>query len=403
MRQPIPKSHLILAAVLASFSLQALAQTSFERINDGIPTGPTEPPRGGQACTLSGGGDGANVVVDPGFEAGTPNPSWTEASTNFGTPLCTVADCGTGGGTGPFAGTWWAWFGGIGAAETASVSQSITIPTGDAELQFQFEVPVCNGGAGDFIEVTLDGDVLMTHTCADGLIDPYELQTIDVSAYADDGTYDLVFNSVSGSSGSADNFFVDDVIVCATGAEPPPPPGPDVVVGFLFEGTVTGISGSAAWASDMRMDLTGPSGSTVGVGGFDDPGPVDWDFDGSGSTDDGTYSSDHSGVFLPDGTQATGQWTIDFRNDWSGGSNTQSWTGTVVTLILGDGTEVPLTLDDADYPPGEGMTFVFDVEGGGGDGEIPESQPVPVNSPWALALLVLLIAGLGLVVVRRMA
>lgn len=50
---------------------------------------------------------------DSGFEAGTPNPYWTEASINFGSPLCTVATCGSGGGTGPHTGSWWAWFGGI--------------------------------------------------------------------------------------------------------------------------------------------------------------------------------------------------------------------------------------------------------------------------------------------------
>ena len=53
----------------------------------------------------------ANVVQDGGFEAGTPNPFWTEASTNFGTPLCDEAGCGNGGGTSfPLTGSWWAWF-----------------------------------------------------------------------------------------------------------------------------------------------------------------------------------------------------------------------------------------------------------------------------------------------------
>ncbi|GEM_PF-3349709 len=34
---------------------------------------------------------------------------------------------------------------------------------------------------------------------------------------------------------------------------------------------------------------------------------------------------------------------------------------------------------------------------------LPETQPVPVNSPWALALLILVLAGLGVVAVRRFA
>ncbi|NKI34199.1 IPTL-CTERM sorting domain-containing protein [Wenzhouxiangella sp. XN79A] len=36
-------------------------------------------------------------------------------------------------------------------------------------------------------------------------------------------------------------------------------------------------------------------------------------------------------------------------------------------------------------------------------GGLPESQPVPVNSPWALALMMLVLAGLGIVAVRRFA
>ncbi|QLQ07277.1 MAG: hypothetical protein HZY76_15420 [Anaerolineae bacterium] len=71
----------------------------------------------------------ANVVADGGFEAGTPNPFWTEYSLNFGTVLCDAASCGTGAGTSyPRTGDWWAWFGGIAAYEAGSVSQSVTIP-----------------------------------------------------------------------------------------------------------------------------------------------------------------------------------------------------------------------------------------------------------------------------------
>lgn len=39
---------------------------------------------------------------------------------------------------------------------------------------------------------------------------------------------------------------------------------------------------------------------------------------------------------------------------------------------------------------------------GGGPG-LPETQPVPVNSPWALVLLMLVLAGVGIVAVRRFA
>ena len=85
----------------------------------------------------------AQLILDSGFEAGDPWPSWTtQSSTNFDTPLCDVGLCGTGNGTAPpFAGGNWAWFGGIDAPETATLGQSITIPSGvTATLTFQLRI-----------------------------------------------------------------------------------------------------------------------------------------------------------------------------------------------------------------------------------------------------------------------
>ena len=72
-----------------------------------------------------------NVIVDGGFETGgIPNTFWNpETSTNFGTPLCDVPSCGTGGGASPpRTGAFWLWFGGIPAPETATLGQTVTIP-----------------------------------------------------------------------------------------------------------------------------------------------------------------------------------------------------------------------------------------------------------------------------------
>jgi len=55
----------------------------------------------------------ADVIQDGSFEAGTPNPFWSESSTAFGSPICSVGLCGSGGGTaGPRTGSYWVWFGG---------------------------------------------------------------------------------------------------------------------------------------------------------------------------------------------------------------------------------------------------------------------------------------------------
>jgi lysyl endopeptidase len=107
------------------------------------------------------------------------------------------------------------------------------------------------------------------------------------------------------------------------------------VVGFSFEGTVSGISGNSSWASDMCLIVEAPDGSTYAVGGFS--GSVsgcdvnNWDFDGGGSTDNGTYDSTHIGVF--DEVDDQGEWTFTFINDWNSASAaTMSWTDVTITL-----------------------------------------------------------------------
>jgi hypothetical protein len=152
-----------------------------------------------------------NTVDDGGFEAGTPNPVWAEASTNFGTPLCTIGSCGAGGGSGPHAGTYWAWFGGIAAPETGSVAQPIQITNGlPATIDFFLEIPVASGNGVDFLELQLDGTpVWSVLENAPGFM-TYAPVSVDISAYADGAAHTLTFfSTITGSATT--NFFVDDV------------------------------------------------------------------------------------------------------------------------------------------------------------------------------------------------
>jgi len=200
----------------------------------------------------------AEVVQDGSFEAGTPSPFWTEASTTFGTPLCDTGSCGTGTGTGPRTGDWWAWFGGIASAEAGSVSQSVTITAGGAAtLSFWVEQTVCSGDAADFLEVTIDGTQLWTTTAADpacGTVG-YRQVTLDVSAYADGGAHTLVFNSqIFGSATS--NFFVDDVSLDAVGG--PTACSTPSSVPWLSVSPANGITaGGASSSVTVSFDSTG--------------------------------------------------------------------------------------------------------------------------------------------------
>lgn len=156
------------------------------------------------------------LTLNPGFENGPNGGGWTETSTNFGSPVCSAADCGLGGGTGPFAGTFWAWFGGTATAlETATVSRSVVIPTGTATLTFQFDLPVCEDPfwASDLFTAKIDGVTLFSATNTDagcGSVG-YQLVSIDVSAYANGASHTLSFSGTTDDYIDATNFFIDDV------------------------------------------------------------------------------------------------------------------------------------------------------------------------------------------------
>jgi hypothetical protein len=150
-------------------------------------------------------------IEDPGFEAGTPNPYWSEGSTNFESPLepCDLYDCY------PHSGDWWAWFGGTELRESGWVQQNVTFPAArTATLDFYLEMP--DAATPGYLKVLLDGNLLFEATEADAnLYTNYSLVSLDVSAYADGGSHLLRFESTT-EAGDITNFFVDDICVINT-------------------------------------------------------------------------------------------------------------------------------------------------------------------------------------------
>jgi carboxypeptidase T len=102
------------------------------------------------------------------------------------------------------------------------------------------------------------------------------------------------------------------------------------VVGFSFQGNVSGISGTSTWASDLAMTVTSPEGVAYSVGGYNTGHPP-WQFDGSGSSNDGSYASSHIGeaLFGPDGVTDAGDWQFDFVHSYQ---DTMHWSDVSVTL-----------------------------------------------------------------------
>jgi len=150
-----------------------------------------------------------NLIEDPGFELFTPNPFWTESSTNYATPLCTIDFCEL---AGSHTGLAWAWFGGTTQDEEGSLSQPVTIPPGVTTLEFYFWIESVDQGsdANDRFTATLDDTtVFSTNATEGGLYPAYTLVSVDVSAHADGAVHTLAFTSVT--TGQFVNFFLDDV------------------------------------------------------------------------------------------------------------------------------------------------------------------------------------------------
>ncbi len=209
-------------------------------------------------CAALGGnyqGDGnpciANAVADGSFEAGTFAGIWTEASTNFGTPICD-ASCMFGGGTGPRTGSFWAWFGGIAAFEEGLLAQSVTIPTNASTLDFFLEIPAASGNGVDFLEVKLDGIQVYLALESDGPYVGYLPVSIPVGAFADGGVHALEFHSIitgeAGARGAAlSNFFVDDVSIESASIDCPECFELSFDDGSFYDGQGSAAHGCGTW------------------------------------------------------------------------------------------------------------------------------------------------------------
>ncbi|MBK8466614.1 MAG: dockerin type I repeat-containing protein [Chloracidobacterium sp.] len=204
---------------------------------------PTSTPTatGTPTCTPS------DHIVDGTFEAGNPWTAWTvQTSTIFGTPICNTAICGTDSGTAsPFAGDNWIWFGGIAAAETATVGQSVIIPSGaPATLTFRLRIGKVITPFTDTLTVNIDGTTLTTFTEPASAETSYTLRTFDVSSFADGASHAILF-TYTGTTTGASNFTVDNVSLIAGGVCSTPTPSntptntPTATPSAMISGTIT--------------------------------------------------------------------------------------------------------------------------------------------------------------------
>lgn len=160
-----------------------------------------------EACTN-------NILVDGGFETGgIPNTFWNpETSTNFGTPLCDVPSCGTGGGASPpRTGAFWAWFGGIPAAETATLGQTVTLTAGNiVVLSYWLRIGTVSSPFTDVLRVRVDGVIQQTITEPSVAEGAYTQRILNLSSFANGASHQILFEYVGTTTGTG-SFVVDDV------------------------------------------------------------------------------------------------------------------------------------------------------------------------------------------------
>ena len=162
--------------------------------------------------------------MDGGFEnGGIPSSTWDpETSTNFGTPLCDFASCGNGGGASPpRTGLIWAWFGGIAAPETATLGQTVTIPSGGpATLHFWMRIGTVTTPFTDVLNVRVDGAIVQSYLEPATAETDYTERVINLNAFANGASHALLFEYIGPSSGTG-SYVVDDVSLIAGGGACP--------------------------------------------------------------------------------------------------------------------------------------------------------------------------------------
>jgi len=267
----------------------------------------------------------AYMIQDGSLEAGTVSTYWTQTSTNFGTPICD-ASCG---GVGPRTGTYWAWFGGTSAAETGSLQQVKKIAPGPKALTFYLWWSSSVGSPPDpaaYFRVRMDGNIIfsLTPATAAAYNAAYTYVSVDISAYADDGTHTLRFEQGNVASSAATNVHLDDInFVSISGGGPTNTP--------TRTNTPTNTATNTNTAVPPRPDTigvyngglfylrntnnTGGADINVAFGGDVSDLPVAGDWNGDGVDTIGIYRSSTGFYFLSDSnTSPAVNYTVLFGN-----------------------------------------------------------------------------------------
>ena len=194
---------------LESCSTQTPTPTATPTVTPTATPTPTGTPTPVPSCTPN------EILTDGTFEAGRPWPAWTvQQSTNFETPLCDLLTCGSGNtATGPFEGSNWAWFGGIGTPrESATLGRFVVIPADrPATLTFQMKIGEVSPPFFDRLVVRVDGQIVRTFFEPQSPEDDYTLRNVSLNQFADGQQHSIFFGYEQGSDQGGSSFTLDNI------------------------------------------------------------------------------------------------------------------------------------------------------------------------------------------------
>jgi PKD repeat protein len=144
-------------------------------------------------------------IQDGGFELGSPNPYWTESSTNGYQLICSPASCGS---ARARTGSYWAWLGG-GEAEVSTVEQELGPSAG--QVRFYLWIEPGASPSDSYLNVSIDGGgggpgfYFATQPIFHG---GYQEVVMEVTAQAGTGPRWVRFTGVSAIN---TNIYLDDI------------------------------------------------------------------------------------------------------------------------------------------------------------------------------------------------
>lgn len=249
-----------------------------------------------------------NVLQDPGFEQGTPNPYWQVTSSVLETPICD-SSCSDTATAAAHGGVWWVWFGGLLDPDTASVSQQLVFTTNVSELHFFYQVWPGTESGDDSFTVRVDGEVLFTVTDSQDVEQgAYVGATVDVSRFADGAVHTLSFQANTSGVGQS-SFFIDDVALYDCGA---------------IAGTTSGSSTSTTTEGDTSEGTSSSGDVDDSSTGSTSEAAEASSSSGAGESSESGETSSSGGTEESTGEASTGEASSGAESSSGGGTSEES-------------------------------------------------------------------------------